>query len=62
MSRVTIQEASRLLDVSEQYLRFALRQDRFPFGNAVKGETGRWTYYIHRGRLEKYIGGNDGES
>lgn len=56
MSRVTIQEASKLLDMPEQMLRVGLQQDRFPFGTAVRSSEHRFTYYIHRGRLYEYLG------
>lgn len=58
--RVTIQEAAKMLGMPEQCLRVGLQQGRFDFGTAVK-QSERYTYYIHRNRLEKYIGGNDDE-
>ena len=56
MSRVTVKEAAAFLGISEQHLRIALRQDKFPFGNAIKLSPRRWTYYINRERLYDYIG------
>lgn len=57
--RVTIQEAAKLLAIPEQTLRVGLQLGRFPFGEAIK-QSDRFTYYINRGRLEKYLrGGTD---
>lgn len=59
MSRVTIQEAAKLLDISEQCLRVGLQQDKFPFGHAIKSSEKRFVYYINRKRLEVYLGGKE---
>ena len=57
MIKVTVQEAARMLGISEQYLRIALRQEKFCFGTAVKLSERRWTYYINRNKLLEYLGG-----
>lgn len=59
MSRVTIQEAARLLDIPEQCLRVGLQQGKFSFGHAIKSSPHRYTYYINRKRLDVYLGGNE---
>lgn len=56
MSRVTIKEASELLDIPAQCLRMGLRQGRFPFGTAVQSSEKRYVYYINRGKLYEYLG------
>ena len=56
--RVTIQEAAKLLNMTEQCLRVGLQQDKFEFGTAIK-MSNRYTYYINRTKLDKYLGGND---
>jgi len=61
MSRVTIQEASRLLGIPQQCLRIGLQQERFPFGHAIRTSERRYTYYINRKRLEMYLGGNESD-
>lgn len=35
---IIIREAAKIMDVTEQFLRLALQQDKFPFGTAVKRE------------------------
>lgn len=57
MSRVTIKEAAKILDIPEQCLRIGLQQGRFPFGHAIKSSERRYTYYIHKNRLDTYLGG-----
>lgn len=42
---ITIQKAARLMGKSEQFIRVGLRNNRFPFGSAVKLSS-KWTYYI----------------
>lgn len=56
--RVKIKEAAKLLDIPEQTLRVGLQRGLFPFGEAVK-QSERYTYYINRKRLERWIGGED---
>lgn len=46
-NRMTVQEASKLMKVSEQFIRVGLQQGIFPWGHAVK-MSGRWTYFINR--------------
>ncbi|MBC8588051.1 helix-turn-helix domain-containing protein [Paratissierella segnis] len=53
--KMTVSEAAKLLGISPMGLRIALRQGRFSeFGEAWKNEE-KWTYYINRIRLEKYL-------
>lgn len=61
MSKVTIEEAAKLLEISPQCLRVALQRDKFPFGIAVKQSERRYTYYINRKQLVNYIGGTQDE-
>ena len=63
MSRVTIQEAAKMLGITEQYLRVSLQRGAFPFGVAMKVGSERYTYYVNKERLERWIGGEiDGGS
>lgn len=43
---LSVKEAARMMGVTQQLLRIALQQGRFPFGTAVKFK--RWAYYIHQ--------------
>lgn len=54
-ARITVPEAAAILGVTPQFLRMALRQQRFPFGTAVKMK--RWAYFIHAGKFEDYVRG-----
>lgn len=54
---MTVEEASQRLGMNTQTLRLALQQGLFDFGVAVKTSPNRYTYYINRCRLEKYLGG-----
>lgn len=55
-----VSDAAKKLKMNTQTLRLALQQGLFPFGVAVKTSENRYTYYINRNRLEKYLeGGNE---
>ncbi|MBS9775967.1 MAG: hypothetical protein KGV57_02625 [Fusobacterium sp.] len=56
-NRVSITEASEILDLPKQTLRVFLQNGLFKeFGLATKlKKSSQWTYYISRPRLEKYI-------
>ncbi len=53
--RVSIQKAAKIMGTSEQYIRIGLRNNRFPFGSAVKLST-QWTYHISPKPFYEYIG------
>jgi len=55
---ITIQVAAPIMGVSQQFLRFALRDDRFPFGVGVKMEK-QYEYYINTLRFIKYLKAQD---
>lgn len=52
--KISIKKASELMGTSEQFVRIGLRNNRFPFGTAVKLST-RWTYYISPKLFYQYI-------
>lgn len=55
MSRITIKETAEMLNISQQTLRVALQQNAFPeFGKAIKTSS-KYTYYINKERLIKYL-------
>lgn len=54
-ARLTVQEAAKLMNVTEQFLRIGLRQNAFPFGYAVRMER-QWRYFISRAKFEEYTG------
>ncbi len=53
--KITIKEAARMLNKSEQFVRVGLQQGILPIGVAVKMSS-RWSYHISPGRLFKYLG------
>ena len=53
-SKLTIKQAAAMMGVTMQFLRMGLRQQRFPFGIAVKMK--RWAYYINPEQFIEYIG------
>lgn len=58
VEKISVKEASKLMGKSEQFLRVGLRNDRFPFGTAVK-ITSQWSYYISPKLFFEYIGHNN---
>ena len=53
---VSIKEAARLLNISQQMLRIGLQQNAFPFGIAIKiKDSSKYTYYINRNQLNQYL-------
>lgn len=52
---VTVKRAAMLMGKSEQFVRVGLRNNRFPFGTAVKLSS-QWSYYISPKLFYKYIG------
>ena len=54
MTKITVQQAADILGVSEQFVRYGLREGTLPIGAAVKMSS-RWTYYISLEKLEQYF-------
>lgn len=52
---LSVKEAARMMGVTQQLLRIALQQGRFPFGTAVKMK--RWACYINGERFCIYMHG-----
>jgi len=54
-TKITVEEASKLMGITPMGLRIALRQNKFSqFGEAWKNKE-KWTYYINAERLEQYL-------
>ena len=51
---VNVREAAKILNVSQQFIRIGLQQQRLPIGTAVKMSS-RWTYHISEKMLYEYI-------
>lgn len=56
MTRVPIEVAARVLEKSEDFVRWGLRQEKFPFGLAVQTRGNRWSYHISIKGLSEYTG------
>ncbi len=54
VKQVSVKMASKLMGKSEQFIRVGLRNDRLPFGTAVKLSS-HWTYYISPKLFFDYI-------
>ena len=57
-NQISVKVASKLMGKSKQFIRVGLRNDRFPFGTAVKLSS-HWTYYISPKLFYEYIGLKD---
>lgn len=52
---MTVKEAARLLQKSEQFIIVGLQHGILPFGYAVKMSS-RWTYHISDAKVYEYLG------
>lgn len=52
---ISVAEAAKRLNKSEQFVRVALQMGTAPFGFASKSKT-KWSYHISPKKLEEYIG------
>ena len=52
--KVTIKKAANLMGTSEQFVRIGLRNNRVPFGSAVKLSS-KWIHYISPRLFYQYI-------
>lgn len=55
-SRLSVEEAARLMGKRPMFVRIALRQRQLPFGVALKGTGDKYTYYISKKQFEEYTG------
>lgn len=55
-AEITIEEAAKMIKKDPHYVRLALRQKRFDFGDAIQKEDGNWTYIIFPIKFYRYIG------
>ncbi|WP_165442893.1 hypothetical protein [Senegalia massiliensis] len=53
--RVSVKEAAKVLEVSEQFIRIGLQRELLPIGTAIKMSS-KWTYHISPKLLREYIG------
>ena len=55
-NNMTIEEASKLMGVSRQFIRVGLQKGILPFGYAVQITKGRWTYFISKQKFLEHTG------
>lgn len=53
---LTVVEASKLMGVSQQYVRVGLQKGILPFGYAVQISRERYTYFISREKFIEHTG------
>lgn len=58
MKKVSVLLASKVLDVSPQFIRIGLQREKLPFGIAVLMNK-RWVYHISPNLLSEYVGNSD---
>lgn len=56
--RIRVTDAAKVMNVTPQFLRCGLQQNKFPFGTAVKMKK-RWAYYIHPKKFKSYMDGKE---
>lgn len=57
LATISVPDAAAIMEVSPQFLRAALMQDKFPFGVGVKMAQNE--FYINAGRFVYYMEGAD---
>lgn len=60
-TRISVEEAAKMLNMPPQAVRIGLQRGLFNFGIAQKSKENKkqYAYYIFRERVEKYIKGED---
>lgn len=56
VERMTPAQVATILHMSPEGVRAGLRQDKFPFGIAFKGNTDQWNYIIIKNKFYEWIG------
>lgn len=55
-SRVSVADASKLLNMNVESVRYLMQQGRLPIGFAmIKPNKKRWAYYIYEGLLNQEV-------
>ena len=60
--RLTPAQAGKVLGMGAELIRAGLRQGIFPFGVAIEGKTGQYSYLILENKLIKFIEENEQKS
>lgn len=51
----TVEEVAHFLGKPAQFVRLGLQQGRFPFGVAVRGTGGRYSYLIPKRKFQRWL-------
>lgn len=54
-TRLSVAEAAKMMQVSEQFPRVSMQQGKLPFGYVLKTSS-QYTYYINSSKFEEYTG------
>lgn len=61
--RLTVHEASKVLGISDQFLRYLLQQRKIDVGVAVKNsKNSGFRYLIFKSKVEEFVGNNGFET
>ena len=55
MNKMSVAEAAKKINATEQFVREALKANLFPWGVAVKMPGGRFSYWISEEKLDKWL-------
>ena len=55
MGRLSTAQAAEMMEVTPQFIRVTLQNEKVDWGYAVRMSGGRYTYYINKERLEAYL-------
>lgn len=58
VKNITVSKAAKLMGVGVNFIKAGLRQNRFPFGTALKINGNKYSYYISPVKFAEYIGIN----
>lgn len=51
-----VQKAARLMGKSVSFVHIGLQRGILPFGSAIQGEKGQWSYYISPKQFKEFTG------
>lgn len=57
---ISVEEAAQILGKTAQFVRLGLQQERLPFGVAVKGTGGHYSYVIPKKKFLAWLESDQG--
>lgn len=55
MTRITIEQAAKMMDASPGFIRECMKADKLPIGVACRMPGGRWSFLIYREKVLNYL-------